>query len=71
MLYSFAYNSQTLLNFKLYVLVILLAGGVLFFANSLVLFFFAYETLLIPSFLILYNYAKTRKSVEAAFLMFF
>lgn len=71
LLYSFAYNSQTLLNFKLYVLVILLAGGVLFFANSLILFFFAYETLLIPSFLILYNYAKTRKSVEAAFLMFF
>lgn len=35
------------------------------------MFFFSYEAFLIPSFLVLYNFAKTRKAVEAAFLMFF
>jgi len=34
-------------------------------------FFFSYETLLVPSFFILYNFAKTRRCVEAAYLMFF
>jgi hypothetical protein len=51
--------------------VILLAGYVLFFTDSVILFFFSYETLLIPSFFILYNFAKTRRCVEAAYLMFF
>ena len=37
----------------------------------MILFFFSYETLLIPSFFILYNFAKTRRCVEAAYLMFF
>jgi NADH-quinone oxidoreductase subunit M len=43
----------------------------LFFSDSLILFFFAYEMLLVPSFFILYKFAKTRRCVEAAYLMFF
>ena len=31
----------------------------------------AYEVLLLPSFFILYKFAKTRRSIEAAYLMFF
>jgi len=54
-----------------YVTLILIAGYILFFTDSIILFFFAYEMLLIPSFFILYNYAKTRRCVEAAYLMFF
>jgi NADH:ubiquinone oxidoreductase subunit 4 (subunit M) len=55
----------------LYCTLILLAGYIVFFTSSLILFFFAYEMLLIPSFFILYNFAKTRRCVEAAYLMFF
>jgi len=54
-----------------YTQVILLSGYVLFFTNSLILFFLAYEMLLVPSFFILYKFAKTRRCVEAAYLMFF
>jgi len=54
-----------------YVTLILIAGYILFFTDSIILFFFAYEMLLIPSFFILYNFAKTRRCVEAAYLMFF
>jgi len=55
----------------LYCVVILLAGYTLFFTDSLVIFFFAYEFLLVPSFFILYKFAKTRRCIEAAYLMFF
>lgn len=71
LLFCLAYNSNELLTFSLYITIILLAGYVLFFTDSLILFFFSYETLLIPSFFILYNFAKTRRCVEAAYLMFF
>ena len=70
-LFCLAYNTNELTTFLLYVTIILLAGYILFFTNSLILFFFAYEMLLIPSFFILYNFAKTRRCVEAAYLMFF
>lgn len=65
------YNLTELSSFMLYCLIILLAGYFLFFTDSLILFFLAYEFLLIPSFFILYKFAKTRRCVEAAFLMFF
>ena len=71
LVYCFAYNRSELFAFQFYIFFILVVGGFLFYVNSLVLFFFAYEAFLIPSFLILYNFAKTRKAVEAAFLMFF
>merc|ERR1712137_52151 len=58
-------------GFMLYCFFILLSGYVLFFCDSLILFFFSYEMLLVPSFFILYNFAKTRRCVEAAYLMFF
>jgi len=48
-----------------------MSGYILFFTDSLILFFLAYEMLLIPSFFILYGFAKTRRCVEAAYLMFF
>ncbi len=71
LLFCLAYNNNELITFSAYIVVILLAGYVLFFTDSVILFFFSYETLLIPSFFILYNFAKTRRCVEAAYLMFF
>ena len=70
-LYCLSYNVNELTAFMFYCLVILTSGYVLFFTDSLIVFFFAYEMLLVPSFFILYNFAKTRKCVEAAYLMFF
>ena len=69
--FCLAYNVNELSVFSFYVVIILTAGYLLFFTDSLILFFFSYEALLIPSFFILYNFAKTRRCVEAAYLMFF
>lgn len=69
--YCLTYNIDDLLSFMFYCQLILLAGYVLFFTDSIVLFFLFYEFLLIPSFFILYKFAKTRRCVEAAYLMFF
>ena len=71
LLFCLSYNINELLVFSFYVTLIFIAGYVLFFTDSLILFFFSYETLLVPSFFILYNFAKTRRCVEAAYLMFF
>lgn len=65
------YNLNELVAFMFYCLIILLAGYLLFFTDSLILFFLSYELLLVPSFFILHNFAKTRRCVEAALLMFF
>jgi len=70
-LFCLSYNINEFSTFVLYCIIILMAGYTLFFTSSLLIFFFAYEMLLIPSFYILYNFAKTRKCVEAAYLMFF
>lgn len=70
-IFCLAYNTTEVFSFMFYCWVILLAGYLLFFTESLILFFFAYELLLVPSFFILYNFAKTRRCVEAAYLMFF
>lgn len=70
-LYCLAYNLNELTTFVFYCTVILAAGYSMFFTDSLAIFFLSYEMLLIPSFFILYNFAKTRKCVEAAYLMFF
>lgn len=69
--FCLTYNTDELMTFMFYCLVILAAGYVLFFTDSLILFFLSYEMLLIPSFFILYKFAKTRRCVEAAYLMFF
>lgn len=69
--FCLTYNTDELFSFMFYCQVILLAGYVLFFTDSLILFFLAYEMLLVPSFFILYKFAKTRRCVEAAYLMFF
>jgi len=70
-LFCLAYNTNELASFMFYCTLILMSGYILFFTDSLILFFLAYEMLLVPSFFILYNFAKTRKCVEAAYLMFF
>ena len=69
--FCLTYNIDELSSFMFYCLNILVAGYILFFTDSLILFFFAYEMLLVPSFFILYKFAKTRRCVEAAYLMFF
>lgn len=70
-LFCLAYNTDEVTTFSFYCTTILMAGYLLFFTDSILLFFFAYELLLVPSFFILYNFAKTRRCVEAAYLMFF
>jgi len=70
-IFCLTYNIDETLSFMFYCLVILVAGYILFFTDSMLLFFLSYEMLLIPSFFILYKFAKTRRCVEAAYLMFF
>ena len=70
-LFCLAYNANEFTTFIFFCMVILTAGYSMFFTSSLLVFFLSYEMLLVPSFYILYNFAKTRKCVEAAYLMFF
>lgn len=70
-IFCLTYNIDELLSFMYYCIIILMAGYTLFFTDSIILFFMAYEMLLVPSFFILYKFAKTRRCVEAAYLMFF
>lgn len=70
-LFCLAYNTHEIISFVFYCTLILLAGYIVFSTTSLIIFFLSYELLLIPSFFILYNFAKTRRCVEAAYLMFF
>ena len=70
-IFCLTYNYDELFSFMFYCQIILIAGYVLFFTDSLILFFLSYEMLLVPSFFILYKFAKTRRCVEAAYLMFF
>ncbi len=65
------YNFDESRAFTVYASSLLVFGLGLFASSSIFLFFFAYELLLLPSFLILYLFAKTRRCVEAAYLMFF
>jgi formate hydrogenlyase subunit 3/multisubunit Na+/H+ antiporter MnhD subunit len=69
--FCLTYNSDELATFMFYCMIILLSGYSLFFTDSMIIFFFSYEMLLVPSFFILYKFAKTRRCVEAAYLMFF
>ena len=70
-IFCLSYNKDESFSFMFYCQVILFAGYLLFFTSSFIIFFFAYEMLLVPSFFILYKFAKTRRCVEAAYLMFF
>lgn len=70
-LFCLSYNRSEASSFIFYCLVINGAGAGIFLSNSIVLFFLAYEILLLPSFFILYRFAKTRRCIEAAYLMFF
>ena len=70
-LFCLSYNFNEFTSFLAYCVLISISGYTLFYTNSLILFFLAYETLLIPSFFILYGFAKTRRCIEASYLMFF
>ena len=70
-LFCLSYSANEVTAFTFYCFVILSAGYALFFSDSIIFFFFSYEMLLVPSFFILYKFAKTRRCVEAAYLMFF
>lgn len=70
-IFCLSYNLNEINTFVSYCTIILIAGYVLFFTDSLIIFFLAYEMLLVPSFFILYKFAKTKRCVEAAYLMFF
>jgi formate hydrogenlyase subunit 3/multisubunit Na+/H+ antiporter MnhD subunit len=70
-IFCLSYNYDELINFMVFYQIIFLAGYLFFFTNSIIIFFLSYEMLLIPSFFILYKFAKTRRCVEAAYLMFF
>ena len=70
-IFCLSYNKDELMSFMFYCQLILAAGYTIFFTDSIILFFLAYEMLLVPSFFILYKFAKTRRCVEAAYLMFF
>jgi len=69
--FCLAYNINETIIFIFYCVIIVVAGFMLFFTDTLILFFLAYELLLVPSFFILYKFAKTRRCIEAAYLMFF
>jgi len=69
--FCLTYNISEIAAFAFYCIWIFGSGLGLFFTDSIALFFVAYELLLIPSFFILYKFAKTRRCVEAAYLMFF
>jgi len=71
LIFCLSYNFSEIFSFTLYVSIILISGFGLLSTDSIIYFFSFYEFLLLPSFIILYKYAKTRKSVEAAYLMFF
>jgi NADH-quinone oxidoreductase subunit M len=70
-LFCLVYNKNEVNLFFLYCLFIVFIGINLFFFDSIVFFFIMYEMLLLPSFFILYKFAKTRRAIEAAYLMFF
>jgi NADH:ubiquinone oxidoreductase subunit 4 (subunit M) len=70
-LFCLSYSLNEMSMFVFYCTIIIIAGYMLFLADSLILFFLAYEMLLVPSFFILYKFAKTRRCIEAAYLMFF
>jgi len=66
-----SYHRDDVRTFTLFLKLITLSGVIVLTSNSMILFFLAYETLLIPSFMILYKFAKSRRCIEAAYAMFF
>lgn len=70
-IFCLTYNNYELLTFLIYLILIFIFGLGFFFTDSILYFFLFYEFLLLPSFFILYKFAKTRRSIEASFLMFF
>ena len=66
-----AYHKDELRSFVLFLKMIVVAGFIVFTTNSIIIFFLAYEALLVPSFMILYKFAKSRRCIEAAYAMFF
>ena len=70
-IYCLNYNRSEFVLFTFYTSFIIVIGFLLFFVDSFFNFFLLYECLLVPSFFILYKFAKTRRCVEASYVMFF
>jgi len=66
-----SYHRDELRSFVLFLKLITISGFIVFTSNSMILFFLAYEALLVPSFMVLYRFAKSRRCIEAAYAMFF
>ena len=66
-----SYHHDELRSFVFFLKLITISGFIVFTSNSMILFFLAYEALLIPSFMVLYRFAKSRRCIEAAYAMFF
>ena len=66
-----SYNRTEITYFSFFFLLIFIGGSGLFVSVSFFSFFFFYELLVLPSVFILYFFAKTRKNIEASYLMFF
>ena len=56
-------------HYSLFILIIYVSTYVLLFTNNLIIFLISYELLLLPSFYILYKFAKNYSCVEAAYIM--
>jgi NADH:ubiquinone oxidoreductase subunit 4 (subunit M) len=69
--FCLTYNYGELNTFVIYITTVIISGFGLFYTDSIIYFFIFYEFLLLPSFFILYIFSKTRRSVEASYLMFF
>ena len=68
---SLSYNRLEFFYFIFFLILIFIAGCGLFVASSFLSFLFFYELLVLPSVFILYFFSKTRKNIEATYLMFF
>ena len=66
-----AFNNNEIFSFINIFILVIIFGLILLSTNSLLVFFLSYEIIVFPSFYILYKFGKSRKSIEASFLMFF
>ena len=71
LLLSLSYNRLEFFYFIIFLTLIFIASCGLFITSSFLSFLFFYELLVLPSVFILYFFSKTRKNIEATYLMFF
>ncbi len=69
--FTLMFYKTEMFSFISFIFVIMFGSQLLLLTDSLLLFFLGYELLLLPSFFILYKFAKTYRCVEAAYIMLF